>query len=63
MKERSVKIECVNISKTFHVPGQKQLLHVLNKVSLKVYENEFLVILGPGPERQDGAAQLHGRID
>lgn len=43
-----VKIECVKVSKTFHVPGQKKLLHVLNKVSLKVYENEFLVILGPG---------------
>lgn len=48
MKERALKIECLNVSKTFHVPGQKQLLHVLNKVSLHVYENEFLVILGPG---------------
>ena len=46
--EQKVKIECQNLSKTFFVPGQKQLLHVLDKVSLKVYENEFLVILGPG---------------
>ena len=45
---RKVKIECDNISKTFLVPGQSQLLHVLDRVSLKVYENEFLVILGPG---------------
>lgn len=60
MKERSVKIECVNISKTFHVPGQKQLLHVLNKVSLKVYENEFLVILGPG---QSGKTVLLNCMD
>ncbi len=45
---RKVKIECHDVSKTFFVPGQKQLLHVLNRVSLKVYENEFLVILGPG---------------
>ena len=60
MKERSVKIECVNVSKTFHVPGQKQLLHVLNKVSLKVYENEFLVILGPG---QSGKTVLLNCMD
>ena len=43
-----VKISCENVSKTFHVPGQKQLLHVLDRVSLQVYENEFLVVLGPG---------------
>lgn len=60
MKERSVKIECVSVSKTFHVPGQKQLLHVLNKVSLKVYENEFLVILGPG---QSGKTVLLNCMD
>lgn len=43
-----IKIECDNISKAFHVPGQDRLLHVLDRVSLQVYENEFLVILGPG---------------
>ena len=48
VRQARVKIECDNISKAFHVPGQKQLLHVLDRVSLKVYENEFLVILGPG---------------
>lgn len=46
--EKPVKIECDNISKAFQVPGQDKLLHVLDRVSLKVYENEFLVILGPG---------------
>ena len=46
--EKKVKIECDNISKSFHVPGQEKLLHVLDRVSLNVYENEFLVILGPG---------------
>ena len=46
--DKKVKIACNEVSKTFYVPGQKQLLHVLNKVSLKVYENEFMVILGPG---------------
>lgn len=48
MSEQKYKIECDNISKVFHIPGQKQLLHVLDKVSLNIYENEFLVILGPG---------------
>lgn len=47
-ESRKIKIECCEISKTFYVPGQKNLLHVLDKVSFKVYENEFLVILGPG---------------
>lgn len=47
-KEHKIKIECDNISKTFHVQGQKELLHVLDKVTLNVYENEFLIVLGPG---------------
>ena len=46
--DKKLKIECRNVSKAFHVPGQKELLHVLDRVSLKVYENEFLVLLGPG---------------
>lgn len=48
MTERKIKIECRDISKVFHVPGQKQLFHVLDRVNLAVYENEFLVLLGPG---------------
>jgi len=48
MSEQKIKIECDNVSKLFHIPGQKQMLHVLDKVSLNVYKNEFLVILGPG---------------
>jgi NitT/TauT family transport system ATP-binding protein/sulfonate transport system ATP-binding protein len=41
-----VKIQCRGISKSF--TAQKDVLHVLEDVSLAVYENEFLVILGPG---------------
>ena len=48
MTEQKTKIVCNDVSKTFLVPGQEQLLHVLNKVTLSVRENEFLVILGPG---------------
>lgn len=44
-EDREVKIACKGISKTFHVPGQKKLLHVLNSVSLEVYKNEFLAML------------------
>lgn len=40
-EDREVKIACKGISKTFHVPGQKKLLHVLNSVSLEVYKNSF----------------------
>ena len=47
-EDREVKIACKGISKTFHVPGQKKLLHVLNSVSLEVYKNEFLVSSGRG---------------
>lgn len=48
MSERKIKIQCHDLSKTFHVPGQSHLLHVLDRINLQVYENEFLVILGPG---------------
>lgn len=48
MNDAPIKIECRHVSKAFHVPGQEQLLHVLDRVSLKVHANEFLVILGPG---------------
>ncbi len=46
--EKKIKIECENLSKAFIVPGQKSMLHVLDRVNLKVHENEFVVILGPG---------------
>ncbi|MEG2171973.1 MAG: ABC transporter ATP-binding protein [Desulfovibrionaceae bacterium] len=48
MNEKKIKIECRDLSKAFTVPGQQHLLHVLDRINLKVYENEFLVILGPG---------------
>jgi len=41
------KIVCQNVSKTFIQKG-KQLVHVLDRISLAVKTNEFLVILGPG---------------
>ena len=31
-----IKIECDNISKAFHVPGQDRLLHLLDRVSFQV---------------------------
>ncbi|PRR76159.1 ABC transporter ATP-binding protein [Neomoorella humiferrea] len=43
---KKVKIECVNISKYF---GEgKDRIHVLDNISISVYENEFIVVLGPG---------------
>ncbi len=48
MTKQTAKIECRDLSKAFHVPGQDQRLLVLDRVSLTVRENEFLVVLGPG---------------
>ena len=41
------KIICENICKTF-IQKETQRVHVLEKISLDVRENEFVVILGPG---------------
>lgn len=41
------KIVCEEISKIFIQKGTQQV-RVLEKVALEVYDNEFLVILGPG---------------
>jgi ABC-type nitrate/sulfonate/bicarbonate transport system ATPase subunit len=54
MGTNDFKIYCQNISKTFIQKGSQQV-HVLEDISLGVYENEFLVILGPG---QSGKSTL-----
>ncbi len=46
-KNAQIKIECQDISKTFIQKGTQQV-RVLEGVTLEVYDNEFLVILGPG---------------
>ncbi|MEW5722787.1 MAG: ABC transporter ATP-binding protein [Thermodesulfobacteriota bacterium] len=51
---KKVKISCRNIRKVFIQKG-KQKVHVLEDISLEVYDNEFLVILGPG---QSGKSTL-----
>jgi ABC-type nitrate/sulfonate/bicarbonate transport system ATPase subunit len=43
----TIKISCQNIRKIFIQKGKIQV-HVLEDISLDVYNNEFLVILGPG---------------
>jgi ABC-type nitrate/sulfonate/bicarbonate transport system ATPase subunit len=43
----TAKIACENIRKVFIQKGTQQV-HVLEDISLDVYDNEFLVILGPG---------------
>jgi NitT/TauT family transport system ATP-binding protein/sulfonate transport system ATP-binding protein len=53
-KKRKLNISCRNIRKVFIQKG-KQQVHVLEDVSLDVYDNEFLVILGPG---QSGKSTL-----
>ena len=46
MAENQIKIEVKDLCKTFQ--NAKEETEVLKDVSFKVYENEFLVILGPG---------------
>jgi ABC-type nitrate/sulfonate/bicarbonate transport system ATPase subunit len=46
-KDVHYKITCKDICKTF-IQKSTQQVHVLEKVSLEVHDNEFLVILGPG---------------
>ena len=42
-----LKLHCDNVSKTFIQKGNQEV-PVIRDVTLDVYENEFLVILGPG---------------
>jgi ABC-type nitrate/sulfonate/bicarbonate transport system ATPase subunit len=53
-KEKTKKISCEHIRKVFIQKGTQQV-HVLEDISLDVYDNEFLVILGPG---QSGKSTL-----
>lgn len=45
-KLKKMKIECVDLSKSFGEGGRE--IQVLAKMNLSVKENEFVVILGPG---------------
>lgn len=46
-KERKIAVECKNLSKVF-VNNESNAMKVIEEISLTVYENEFLVLLGPG---------------
>ena len=46
MDERKVKLQVRSAAKSFS--ARKEIFEAVNDVSLDVYENEFLVILGPG---------------
>ncbi len=46
MAETGIKIKVDSLNKTFH--HKNETVKVLDNVSFDVYENEFLVILGPG---------------
>ena len=45
-KKRPVMLQLKNISKSFY--SRKEIFDAVSDVSLEVYENEFLIILGPG---------------
>ncbi len=44
--QHSVKVSLKNISKSYH--SRKETMEAVKDVSFDVYENEFLVLLGPG---------------
>lgn len=46
MKERKAVIECRNVSKTFYSLAGDNL--VVDNLNFNVYENEFVVLFGPG---------------
>ncbi len=48
MTAETVKIECRNVSKIFKQRAGTVQIPVLDSISLRVLENEFLVIVGPG---------------
>lgn len=45
-REKRVKLTLEHISKSFYSRGE--IFEAVNDISLEVYENEFLVLLGPG---------------
>jgi len=55
--ELKTKIECIGVSKKFYENNKE--LPVLEKMDLKILENEFVVILGPG---QSGKTTLFRMI-
>jgi NitT/TauT family transport system ATP-binding protein/sulfonate transport system ATP-binding protein len=46
MDEVRVIVQCKNVSKIFNMKGSK--IEVIKNINLRVNENEFVVILGPG---------------
>ncbi|MDO5537192.1 MAG: ABC transporter ATP-binding protein [Desulfovibrionaceae bacterium] len=54
MSGMKLKLRCENVSKTFIQKGNQEV-PVIRDITIDVYENEFLVILGPG---QSGKSTL-----
>ena len=48
VEKAKVKIDCQHVSKIFKQLGGKVQIPVLEDINLQVFENEFLVIVGPG---------------
>jgi ABC-type sugar transport system ATPase subunit len=46
VEKRLVKVRLENITKSF--VSRKEVFEAVHNVTIDVYENEFLVLLGPG---------------
>jgi NitT/TauT family transport system ATP-binding protein/sulfonate transport system ATP-binding protein len=62
MNAAPVKIEFRNVSKTF-IQKETQRVHVLEDITLSVFENEFLVIVGPGQSGKSTLLRIAGGLE
>ena len=60
--EPKLKLRCENVSKTFIQKGNQEV-PVIKDITLDVYENEFLVVLGPGQSGKSTLLHLLGSLD
>jgi NitT/TauT family transport system ATP-binding protein/sulfonate transport system ATP-binding protein len=62
MKPGHAKIEFKKVSKTF-TQKEVQKIHVLDDINLTVFENEFLVIVGPGQSGKSTLLRIAGGLE
>lgn len=61
MKERKVLIRLENVSKFY--PMGETIVKALNEVDFKIYEGEFIAIMGPSGSGKSTAMNLVGNLD
>ena len=62
MSDMKLKLHCSNVSKTFIQKGNQEV-PVIRDITIDVYENEFLVILGPGQSGKSTLLKLFAGLE